>query len=67
MKFKYLKGKSVDEWLRQAKKEEKNQSNVWKALMKAASLVGKWTAWPTGRGCKIKGREGSLDRMMWNS
>jgi hypothetical protein len=38
----------------QAPQEVPKGSIVWKALVEAFLLIGQWTAWRVGNGCRIR-------------
>jgi len=54
MKFKYLEGSPMEEWLRLERKCVKGGSIVWKALVSAFPLLRKWIAWKVGTGKKVR-------------
>jgi len=53
-KAKYLKGKTMDEWLRLARRHYPKASLVWKALIKAYHMILKWVSWQVGNGGKVR-------------
>ena len=53
MKSKYLHGRTMENWFRLERKDSKNNSIVWKALVDAFLLVGNWTTWKIRNGRTI--------------
>jgi hypothetical protein len=54
MKTKYLRGWSVEDWIRKERKSFRGAFMVWKGLVKAFPIVGKWVAQNIGRGDKLR-------------
>ena len=54
MRWKYINEITIEDWLRVDMKSIKGASNVWKYLVKALLLVGKWIAWEIGSGIKVR-------------
>jgi hypothetical protein len=44
MKYKYLRGISIEDWFKKERKIPQGGSIVWKALIRAFPLIGKWIA-----------------------
>ena len=54
MKDKYLKGKTMDEWVRLEPKIFSNVSNFWAILVIDFPLLAKCLAWTIGHGKNLK-------------
>jgi hypothetical protein len=48
------KRKIHGKWFRMERKSVQGASIVWKALVRAFPIIGKWAAWKVGRGNKVR-------------
>jgi hypothetical protein len=51
---KYIRKKSVVDWLREGKKNWSGISNTWRALISSLDIVTDWLAWKLGNGRDIR-------------
>lgn len=54
MKYKYLRGMKIEEWLRVERKQVHGASLVWKALVNDFPNLGKREASQIGNGSKVR-------------
>jgi len=54
VKNKYLKHKSIVEWIREGRKNMKGVPNCWKALTSSLQIITNWIAWNPGNDWEIR-------------
>jgi hypothetical protein len=57
---KYLRKKSLVEWLREGRKKWIGISNIWRALTSSLTIITNWLVWKPGNGRDIRLRDDPL-------